>query len=524
MRRLATLQLGLAALVAVATAAIVAPPASAAPPSWKPLARPWQVSVQVIDVAAFPPAGVALAATGSRVALSVDGGIDWLQRGPGPQGPGEAIVALDFSDAAHGVVVGTNGLILVTGDGGRSWRSPVVTGGAPSRDLLDVDLAGEYGYACGASGILLATGDGGDTWTRVPPVTVDAVTTIAVGPDGMGVAGTAGGTLIAGTGAAWDTVATGLQPVLDVAAPSQIVRSDDWPDLVASLGSSLLGSTDGSAFDWSLESTAGPWPALAWAGRPSGDLLLAGSGGTVHSVDALTPPAVTPRASTGIGDAKAGAAPGGQSVAYILDTTGRVARTLSSAQRTATLEDPPAVITAGASFALASVVHVAAPGALILEGKVPGGSWRQKTSFGWTSDSWGTRAFSLSPTLNTSYRLLFSYGGRRSLISDVTSTVKVRPALTPNHRTYDLTRSTVYRFGGTVYPKLAGEELDLYTDRGGSWHKIDIGGTVTISQSGTWTSRAFGTPVRETYHLKAHIRATIRHSQSWTPVVTVTIR
>ncbi len=238
------------------------------------------------------------------------------------------------------MVVGARGLILVTSDGGMSWRSPVILGGAPTRDLLDVDLAGLKGFAVGGSGTLLSTSDGGETWTRVPAVTFETIATVAAAPDGSAVAGTDVGSLLTGTGTTWVVAATPAQPVLHAVASTQTTWGDAWPDLVVSLGSSLLGSTDGSSFGWSLESTVGPWPALAWAGMPSGDLLLAGTGGAVYAVDSALPSAVVPRASTGIGDALAAAAPGGQSVAYVLGTDGRAARTLSSARSAATLGAP----------------------------------------------------------------------------------------------------------------------------------------------------------------------------------------
>ena len=523
MARHAAVKTSLAVLVVALTALAAGPSVAAAAP-WQTLTRPWPATVKVTDIEAFPPAGVALAGAGSRVALSLNGGASWLQRGPDLQGSTDGISALDFRDAAHGVVVGARGLILVTSDGGMSWRSPVILGGAPTRDLLDVDLAGLKGYAVGGSGTLLSTSDGGETWTRVPAVTFEAIATVAAAPDGSAVAGTDVGSLLTGSGTTWVVAATPAQPVLDAVASTQTTWGDAWPDLVVSLGSSLLGSTDGSSFGWSLESTVGPWPALAWAGMPSGDLLLAGTGGAVYAVDSTLPSAVVPRASTGIGDALAAAAPGGQSVAYVLGTDGRAARTLSSARSAATLAAPPAQITAGASFTLDATVQIAAPGTLVLESRVPGRSWAQRRSAAWTAASWGPWSFPVSPTLNSSYRLSFVYGGRSTPISVATSTVKVRPKVTPNHLSYSLRRGAVYRFGGKVYPSLSGESVQLYTDRGGGWHKIDIGGTAKLSSSGTWTSRRFGTPIRETYHLKAHVKATTRHAEAWSAVATVTIR
>ena len=525
MSRLSAVRRSLVVAAALAAALVVVPLASAAPGPWKTLTRPWATTVTVKDVAAFPPAGVALAGSGSRVALSRNGGASWLQRGPDLQGSVGDINALDFRDAAHGVAVGSRGLILVTSDGGRSWRSPRISGGTPSRDLLAVDLSGPRGYAGGASGALLSTTDGGETWTRVSSVTFERITAIATARDGSAVAGTDGGLLLTGVDAAWAIAATVAQPVQDATAATETTWDDSWPDLFVGLGSSLTGSTDGSSFGWTLESSAGPWPAITWLGEPGGDVLLAGAGGAVHTIDGVASPStVVPRAATGIGDARAAAAPGGQSAAFVLSADGRVARTLSAARTPATLSDPPAAVTAGSTVTLRSNVQIAAPGTLVLEGRVPGKSWGRRVSVAWTADSWGTRSLSVSPTLNNSYRLSFVYGGRSSVVSGATTVVKVRPKLTPERLTYRLSRGTAYRFRGTVYPRLAGEQMQLYTDRGGGWHRIDIGGTVRLSKGGTWTSRLFGTPVRETYHLRARVKATARHAEAWSPVVTVTIR
>jgi hypothetical protein len=506
--------------------ALVAAPASAAPSPWSKLTRPWSTAVAVKDIAAFPPAGVVLAGGASRVALSVDGGVSWAARGPDIQGSEAELMAVDFRDSAHGGVVGSDGLLLITSDGGRSWRSPTIQGGPPNRDLLDVDLAGSYGYAVGAAGTLLATTDGGNTWVRVPAPAYQAITTVATDPSGNAVGGTDGGSLITGSGSSWSISATVTQSIRDVVASSEPAWGDSWPDLLVSLGAStLLGSTDGESFGWTLDSAAGPWPAMAWAGEPSGDVLLAGMNGAVNAVDGTsTPTAVVTRTSTGIGDAVAAAAPGGQSVAYVLGADGRVARTLSAAKRMATLDDPPGRITAGTSATLDSTVQIAAPGAVRLEGKVPGGSWNLKRSVAWTTASSGRASFSVSPILNASYRLRFTYGGRTSLISDATSVVKVVPKVTPERLAYDLKRGTVYRFSGTVYPALTAETVQIYTNRGGSWHKLDIGGTVKIGTNGAWTSRRFGTPIRESYRLRAYVKATARHPEAWSSVATVTIR
>jgi photosystem II stability/assembly factor-like uncharacterized protein len=70
--------------------------------------------------------------------------------------------ALQFVDAAHGWMVGSNGEILATTDGGRSWvvqhQDPAATG-VDFIDVLD-------GWALTDAGVI-RTGDGGGTWGKV---------------------------------------------------------------------------------------------------------------------------------------------------------------------------------------------------------------------------------------------------------------------------------------------------------------------------------------------------------------------
>jgi hypothetical protein len=49
-------------------------------------------------------------------------------------------------------------------------------------------------------------------------------------------------------------------------------------------------------------------------------------------------------------------------------------------------------------------------------------------------------------------------------------------------------------------------------------------GSVKLRDGRTWTSRRFGTPKAETYHLRAHLPRTRAHAEAWSRVVTVTIR
>ena len=84
---------------------------------------------------------------------------------------------MSFSTPEKGWVVGIDGLILRTRDGGQTWE---VQHGAmelgsveelgfletlKNPGLYDVSVVGQYGVVVGDTGNLMTTADGGETWT-----------------------------------------------------------------------------------------------------------------------------------------------------------------------------------------------------------------------------------------------------------------------------------------------------------------------------------------------------------------------
>ncbi len=108
-------------------------------------------------------AGSHLVVVGERghVLVSADGGATWKQA----RVPVRALLtAVHMHDARIGWAVGHDAVILRTEDGGMTWR---VVHYAPKeeRPLLDVWFRdARTGFAVGAYGYFLATGDGGRTW------------------------------------------------------------------------------------------------------------------------------------------------------------------------------------------------------------------------------------------------------------------------------------------------------------------------------------------------------------------------
>jgi photosystem II stability/assembly factor-like uncharacterized protein len=517
------LSLATALLVAALAAAT---PALAVPPAWRAVTQPWPTA-PASDLAAFAPSGLAAAGPNGLAAVSGDGGVTWLSRAPALQGITADLKGIAFRDADHGVVVGAAGTLLVTSDGGVTWRTTGISGRPPSGTLRDVALAGMAGCAVGDGGALLRTSDGGETWRVLDSPTTEDLRAVAVAGDGTIVAGGGGGVVICGSGDGLDVVAQTEAPVTAVAAAASPVWGDGTADLVASGGNDVLASDDGATF---APLIAAPWygitawPAVTWLGVPGAGVLLAGEAGGAGFYWLADGAWQTSR--TGLaGNARVATAPGGQSVAYVLDVRGRAVRTLSAGRTAAPQRLSKRTITAGAASDLTATVNIGAPGTLILERRVVGSTWKDQELRTWTAGGWGSAlVFPLRPLLTTDYRLRFAYGGTRTVVG-ATVRVTVRPRLSPDKLKIAVSRGGVYRFAGNVYPGLRGEKVQLYTDRQGGWHRLKLGADVRLTSDGKrWVSRAFGAPVRESYHLRAFVAKTARHAGAWSPVVTVVVK
>jgi photosystem II stability/assembly factor-like uncharacterized protein len=97
---------------------------------------------------------------GGRIARSTDGGASWAAV---DSGVGQHLNRVRFVDATRGWAVGAHGTVLRTTDSGVSWQPvPVPT----SADLNDLGFAdARRGWIVGSGGIVMATNDGGQTWS-----------------------------------------------------------------------------------------------------------------------------------------------------------------------------------------------------------------------------------------------------------------------------------------------------------------------------------------------------------------------
>jgi hypothetical protein len=308
-----------------------------------------------------------------------------------------------------------------------------------------------------------------------------------------------------------------------VAASNTPTWGDGPPDLFASTGNDVLGSDDALAFaslpglpDLSTQA----WPALAWTGLPDRALMIAGAEevGFFDSTPSWLP------GSTGLNGVTAAFAPGSQSVAYLLGIDGRIVRTLSAGRDPAAVSLTKSRIVVGGTTRLTAAVRVAAPGTAVVRSRVPGRAWATLRRVPWTTADWDRRmSFDLSPSLSHEYLVEFEYGGTTVRLTPTTRVV-VEPRVATARSRYVLRVGDVFRFSGTVTPRLEGERVELYTDRGGSWRPVSLQRSVALRDGRSWRSRMFGTPTAETYHLRARVPAARAHAGAWSRVVTVTIR
>ncbi|GCE64644.1 photosystem II assembly protein [cyanobiont of Ornithocercus magnificus] len=73
-----------------------------------------------------------------------------------------------FTDASHGLLVGSNRMILETDDGGATWQERSLE--LPEEEnfrLISIDFQGDEGWIAGQPGLLMHSNDGGRNWTRL---------------------------------------------------------------------------------------------------------------------------------------------------------------------------------------------------------------------------------------------------------------------------------------------------------------------------------------------------------------------
>ena len=490
--------------------------------AWAPVALPSSATWTAYDVYAFGSLSLAVTGDGGHVAVTRNAGATWKDVVAGGLS-GTTFTAIALDGTGHGAVA-SGGLMLVTADGGTTWSPPVYVGPAPGSAINDIALRGSKAVAVGDDGMIMSSDDAGATWSRSESPTRNTLTSVAIAGDGTAVAGAASGEILVETGGVWAAAGTAAGPVTSVTASANPTWGDGMPDLIAAGAADVVGSDDAQVFETLPglpAATTQPWSRVAWTGVPTGSLLIAGSQGAGF-FDVVSQEWVA--GLSGLGAAARAVTPAGQSVAYLLGTDGSLVRTLSAGRDPATEKLGRTSLTKGQSTRLTSTVQIGAPGKLLLRSRMPGHSWGTQGSVTWNIGDWDRKvSFKLKPSLTHEYSLSFRYGSTTVELTPPVTLV-VAPQIKTSRARYDLRRGQIFRFSGSVGPKLSGESVQLYTDRGGKWRPVSLQRSVKLRDGRTWVSRQFGTPKAEKYHLRAHMKSTKKHAAAWSRIVTVSIR
>ena len=162
-RAVRSLLVTFALLPALAAAATAAAPSGADPPEAAVIA-PLAARSLLLDVKVLPDGRLITVGERGHVLISADGGASWRQS---PAPARATLTAVYFADAKRGWAVGHDEVILRTVDGGASW---FVSHYAPEHEqpLLGVyfDAAG-HGFAVGAYSTVYRSDDAGVSWQNV---------------------------------------------------------------------------------------------------------------------------------------------------------------------------------------------------------------------------------------------------------------------------------------------------------------------------------------------------------------------
>lgn len=108
--------------------------------------------------------GLWIVGNNGKIARSDDGGMSWRNQGSGTTEHLQGVAAWDENRA---VAVGNGGIVVVTKDGGKTWKAPGVPRSEVVNKLINVKAyADGKAWTVGAMGMIMSTDDWGETWRR----------------------------------------------------------------------------------------------------------------------------------------------------------------------------------------------------------------------------------------------------------------------------------------------------------------------------------------------------------------------
>jgi photosystem II stability/assembly factor-like uncharacterized protein len=149
---------------------------------------------------------------GGTILLSTDGGRSFVKSlghsGSGRSTQGDAprdYYSVQFIDEETGYIVGDEGLILASNDGGVSWREQR---SGTTAQLFHLSFQGKRGWVVGTGGVILHTVDGGRNWYPQSSGTTDDLNRVYFLTDKVGLVTGDNGALLRteNGGATWERI------------------------------------------------------------------------------------------------------------------------------------------------------------------------------------------------------------------------------------------------------------------------------------------------------------------------------
>ena len=242
-----------------------------------PLVPPREIDVKTLLLLDAAQAGRRLIAVGERghIVLSDDQGNTWR---PAASPTQATLTSVHFHDAQTGWAVGHDSVILMSRDGGATWR---LVHSAPelNKPLLQVLFSdARHGIAIGAYGLYLQTDDGGATWLTRQIIDGDAhLNAFATLRDGLWFIAGEAGTLLrsADQGQTWQALTSPYKGSF-----FGMLALRDGSLLVYGLRGNVFRSSDAGA-TWTASVTGSQAALLGSALLADGGVLLGGQSGAL---------------------------------------------------------------------------------------------------------------------------------------------------------------------------------------------------------------------------------------------------
>ncbi|MBU2652502.1 MAG: hypothetical protein KKA81_16370 [Bacteroidetes bacterium] len=175
---------------------------SAAEPTWTE-----QTITDTMNAVAFADTSLGwLVGKDGKILRTTNGGATWSSISPITS---FSLFRLQFVGPDSGWAVGNNGVILFSADSGKSWVKQDWGGSNDLNGLFFTDNMN--GWVVGALGIMLHTTDGGVTWNILPAYTSNDLEAVRFAPGGRGWAVGASGTILfTSDGSTWTSQPSGV--------------------------------------------------------------------------------------------------------------------------------------------------------------------------------------------------------------------------------------------------------------------------------------------------------------------------